>query len=79
MQILDGKATAARIRLELKEAVEKRKSNGEKTPHLAAILVGSDGGVAFARCPAAVVFIRLSATFAKSTFIERPQLLATIA
>lgn len=44
MQILDGKATAAQIRLELKEAVEKRKSNGEKTPHLAAILVGSDGG-----------------------------------
>jgi len=44
MQILDGKATAAEIRLELKEAVEKRKSNGEKTPHLAAILVGNDGG-----------------------------------
>jgi len=44
MQILDGKATAAQIRLELKEAVEKRKSNGEKTPHLAAILVGNDGG-----------------------------------
>ena len=44
MQILDGKATAAQIRLELKEAVEKQKSNGEKTPHLAAILVGSDGG-----------------------------------
>ena len=44
MQILDGKATAAQIRLELKEALEKRKSNGEKTPHLAAILVGNDGG-----------------------------------
>lgn len=44
MQILDGKATAEQIRLELKEAVEKRKSNGEKTPHLAAILVGNDGG-----------------------------------
>jgi len=44
MQILDGKATAAQIKIELKDAVEKRKANGEKTPHLAAILVGSDGG-----------------------------------
>jgi methylenetetrahydrofolate dehydrogenase (NADP+)/methenyltetrahydrofolate cyclohydrolase len=44
MQILDGKATATQIRIELKDAVEKRKANGEKTPHLAAILVGGDGG-----------------------------------
>lgn len=44
MQILDGKATAEQIRIELREAVEKRKLNGEKTPHLAAILVGNDGG-----------------------------------
>lgn len=44
MQLLDGKATAEQIREELREAVEKRKNNGEKIPHLAAILVGHDGG-----------------------------------
>ncbi len=44
MQLLDGKATALEIRQELREAVEERKKNGEKIPHLAAILVGNDGG-----------------------------------
>ncbi|XOV67436.1 MAG: bifunctional 5,10-methylenetetrahydrofolate dehydrogenase/5,10-methenyltetrahydrofolate cyclohydrolase [Fluviicola sp.] len=44
MQLLDGKATAQAIRAELKKAVEERKSNGKKIPHLAAVLVGSDGG-----------------------------------
>ena len=44
MTILDGKATAAIIREELKEAVLKRKSDGKKIPHLAAVLVGNDGG-----------------------------------
>ncbi len=44
MQILDGKATAKAIKNELKEAVDTRKRNGKKIPHLAAILVGSDGG-----------------------------------
>ncbi len=44
MQLLDGKATAQQIREELHEAVEQRKANGQKVPHLAAILVGNDGG-----------------------------------
>ena len=44
MQLLDGKATAGAIREELKEAVESRKNEGKKIPHLAAVLVGSDGG-----------------------------------
>ncbi|MBM3430722.1 MAG: bifunctional 5,10-methylene-tetrahydrofolate dehydrogenase/5,10-methylene-tetrahydrofolate cyclohydrolase [Bacteroidetes bacterium] len=44
MQLLDGKATAAQIRLELSEAVKERKLQGKKIPHLAAILVGNDGG-----------------------------------
>ena len=44
MQLLDGKATAAQIRLELADAVKKRKQEGKKIPHLAAILVGNDGG-----------------------------------
>lgn len=44
MQLLDGKATAAQIRNELSEAVKDRKLHGKKIPHLAAILVGNDGG-----------------------------------
>jgi methylenetetrahydrofolate dehydrogenase (NADP+)/methenyltetrahydrofolate cyclohydrolase len=44
MQLLDGKATAKQIREELAQAVIQRKREGKKIPHLAAILVGSDGG-----------------------------------
>ena len=44
MQLLDGKATALEIRRELAAAVKERKIEGKKIPHLAAILVGNDGG-----------------------------------
>lgn len=44
MQLLDGRATAESIRKELSEAVQERKRNGKKIPHLAAVLVGNDGG-----------------------------------
>ena len=44
MQLLDGKATAQSIKDELKKAVDDRKNSGEKIPHLAAVLVGNDGG-----------------------------------
>ena len=44
MQLLDGKATAEQIRTELRNAVNERKENGQKIPHLAAVLVGNDGG-----------------------------------
>ena len=44
MQLLDGKATSAEIKLELHKAVQKRKEEGKKIPHLAAVLVGNDGG-----------------------------------
>ncbi|HLU87241.1 MAG TPA: tetrahydrofolate dehydrogenase/cyclohydrolase catalytic domain-containing protein [Taishania sp.] len=44
MQLLDGKQTSAQIRAELAQAVKDRKSNGKKIPHLAAILIGNDGG-----------------------------------
>lgn len=44
MQLLDGKATSQQIKDELQNTVEKRKSEGKKIPHLAAVLVGNDGG-----------------------------------
>lgn len=44
MQLIDGKATAAQIKAEIKEEVERIVAKGGKRPHLAAILVGHDGG-----------------------------------
>jgi len=44
MIILDGKQTSKDIRQELAEAVTERKKNGKKIPHLAAVLIGNDGG-----------------------------------
>lgn len=43
MVILDGKATADSIKAEIAAEVEKILESGGKKPHLAAILVGSDG------------------------------------
>lgn len=44
MEILNGKQTAEIIKKELAIAVKERKVAGKKIPHLAAILVGNDGG-----------------------------------
>ena len=44
MQLIDGKAIADKIKQEIAQEVIQLKSKGGKTPHLAAILVGHDGG-----------------------------------
>ena len=44
MTLIDGKATAATIKAEIKEQVEQMVAQGGRRPHLAAILVGHDGG-----------------------------------
>jgi methylenetetrahydrofolate dehydrogenase (NADP+)/methenyltetrahydrofolate cyclohydrolase len=44
MQLIDGKATATAIKLEIKAEVESLIAQGHRAPHLAAILVGHDGG-----------------------------------
>ncbi len=44
MQIIDGKATAAAIRAEIASSVAQIVDAGGRAPHLAAILVGHDGG-----------------------------------
>ena len=43
MTILDGKKTSLQLQEELAQEVAKIKENGEKIPHLAAILVGENG------------------------------------
>lgn len=44
MTLIDGKATAAAIKAEIAEEVAAMVASGAKRPHLAAILVGHDGG-----------------------------------
>ncbi len=44
MTLIDGKQTAATIKAEIKKEVEEIVARGGKRPHLAAILVGHDGG-----------------------------------
>lgn len=44
MKLIDGKATATAIKAEIAEEVKQMVSEGKKQPHLAAILVGHDGG-----------------------------------
>lgn len=43
-QIIDGKQTASEIRVEIAAAVKGMQNRGVRVPHLAAILVGNDGG-----------------------------------
>ena len=43
MILLDGKKTSAELKVEIAESVKILKAKGKKTPHLAAILVGTDG------------------------------------
>lgn len=44
MQLIDGKATAALIKQEIAQEVEHIVGSGGRRPHLAAVLVGHDGG-----------------------------------
>lgn len=44
MQLIDGKAVATQIKQEIAQEVAEIKAAGGKTPHLAAVLVGHDGG-----------------------------------
>lgn len=43
MQILDGKKTSEDIKNEIAAEVQQMKANGEKVPHLAAVIVGNNG------------------------------------
>jgi methylenetetrahydrofolate dehydrogenase (NADP+)/methenyltetrahydrofolate cyclohydrolase len=44
MQLIDGKAVSAQIKKEIADEVLNIKKTGGKIPHLAAVLVGHDGG-----------------------------------
>ena len=44
MELIDGKATARAIKEEIKAEVDSLVAAGSRRPHLAAVLVGHDGG-----------------------------------
>lgn len=44
MQLIDGKKIAEEIQLEIAEEVKQMLAAGKRAPHLAAVLVGNDGG-----------------------------------
>ena len=44
MTLIDGKTTATAVKAEIAKEVEQMVASGQKRPHLAAVLVGHDGG-----------------------------------
>lgn len=44
MELIDGKHVATTVKVKLKKEVEQMIEKGQKKPHLAAVLVGNDGG-----------------------------------
>ena len=43
-KLIDGKYISSQIKNEIAEEVTRMKAAGQKVPHLAAVLVGNDGG-----------------------------------
>lgn len=79
MKILDGKALSLEIQLEIKEKVSQMVGEGKRAPHLAAILVGTDGGSetyvnkkleACNRCGFKSTLIRFDAEVEERTLLE---------
>ena len=84
MKLIDGKAVAAQIKQEIADEVALIKEKGGKTPHLAAILVGNDGGSetyvahkvkACAECGFKSTLIRLAADVTEEELLSQVELL----
>ncbi len=84
MKLIDGKAVASQIKQEIAEEVALIKERGGKTPHLAAILVGNDGGSetyvahkvkACAECGFKSTLIRLEADVTEAELLSQVELL----
>lgn len=80
MELIDGKAVAAHIKQEIADEVARIKEAGGKTPHLAAILVGHDGGSetyvahkvkACAECGFKSTLIRMDADVTESELLAK--------
>lgn len=80
MILLDGKETAKKIKSQIAEKVIERTSNGLKIPHLAAIIVGNDGGSltyvsnkikACEECGFKSTLIQFEATISEEALLEK--------
>ena len=82
MTLIDGKAVAAAIKQDIAKEVEQIISNGGKRPHLAAILVGHDGGsetyvknkvLACEQCGFKSTLLRFEADITEAQLLEQVQ------
>ena len=80
MELIDGKKISDTIKLEIAQEVESMVANGAKRPHLAAILVGHDGGSetyvahkvrACEQCGFKSTLIRFEDTVTEAELLER--------
>lgn len=80
MELIDGKAVAAQIKQEIAAEVAQMLKDGKKQPHLAAILVGHDGGSetyvaakvkACAECGFKSTLIRFEADITEEQLLEQ--------
>lgn len=86
MQLIDGKETAALIKEEIAKEVEQIVATGGKRPHLAAILVGHDGGsetyvknkvIACETCGFTSTLIRFEENVSEKELLDKVQQLNT--
>jgi methylenetetrahydrofolate dehydrogenase (NADP+) / methenyltetrahydrofolate cyclohydrolase len=82
MTLIDGKAVAAAIKQDIAKEVEQIINNGGKRPHLAAILVGHDGGsetyvknkvLACEQCGFKSTLLRFEADITEAQLLEQVQ------
>ena len=82
MTLIDGKAVAAAIKQDIAKEVEQIISDGGKRPHLAAILVGHDGGsetyvknkvLACEQCGFKSTLLRFEADITEAQLLEQVQ------
>ena len=80
MELIDGKKISDTIKQEIAQEVESMVANGAKRPHLAAILVGHDGGSetyvahkvrACEQCGFKSTLIRFEDTVTEAELLER--------
>ena len=80
MELIDGKKLSDTIKQEIAQEVESMVANGAKRPHLAAILVGHDGGSetyvahkvrACEQCGFKSTLIRFEDTVTEAELLER--------
>ena len=69
-QIINGKEVALKVKEDIKRFIDNRKENNFKTPKIASILVGNDGGSIYYMASQEKVAVSLGVGFLKVTLPE---------